>query len=238
MIIDARFNGPPDSGNGGYCCGRFALNLHADPTLASEVTLRSPPPLNTPLQAVAVGEAIEIRDADQLVATVGTTTVDFKPLPAPNMHMAKDAENRYPGFENHPFSGCFVCGPERAEGDGLRLFPGSLDAQAAEAGPVCCHWQPSKDLGDEAGNIKPEFVWAALDCPTYFGAYSGRGMVLAVLGRQAVKLLETSLPVNEPYTIQSWLGTTDGRKSTSFGALYREGGECVALCRATWVELQ
>ena len=36
------------------------------------------------------------------------------------------ASATYPGFSAHPFPTCFVCGPERAEGDGLRLFPGRL----------------------------------------------------------------------------------------------------------------
>lgn len=238
LRIDSRFNGPPNSGNGGYCCGRFALSLQADPLQASEVTLRAPPPLETELQAVAVSDGMEIRDGDTLVARVQPGTVDFDPLPAPGLPAAKAAESRYAGFVGHPFTTCFVCGPERSEGDGLRLFPGSLAEPAQGGEAVACHWQPSPDLGDDQGNLKPEFVWAALDCPTYFGAFNGRGMVTAVLGRQAVRLLRTALPVDSTYTLQSWSVDTDGRKSTSLGALYAVDGECVALCRATWIELQ
>jgi hypothetical protein len=44
VIIQSRYNGPPGSGNGGYCAGVWATNcgLTAD---ALEVTLRMPPPL-------------------------------------------------------------------------------------------------------------------------------------------------------------------------------------------------
>lgn len=238
LVIDSRFNGPPDSGNGGYCCGRFALQLQGDPLQACEVTLRAPPPLETELQATAIADGMEIRDGDVLVATAGPAEVDFDPLPPPGLAAAKTAESRYAGFVGHPFATCFVCGPQRSEGDGLRLFPGSLAEPAQVGEPVACHWQPTPDLGDGEGNIRPEFVWAALDCPTYFGAFNGRGMVTAVLGRQAVKLLQADLPVDATYTLQSWSVGTEGRKSTSLGALYGQDGQCVALCRATWVELQ
>ncbi len=45
IIIERRFCGPPDSGNGGYTCGRLAN--YVDGT--AEVTLLRPPPLERPL---------------------------------------------------------------------------------------------------------------------------------------------------------------------------------------------
>ena len=47
IVIDRRFRGPNDSGNGGYSAGRFALAHGGD---VVEVTLRLPPPLETPLE--------------------------------------------------------------------------------------------------------------------------------------------------------------------------------------------
>jgi hypothetical protein len=52
IIIDKRFCGPPNSGNGGYVCGRLARHIPG----AAEVTLRAPPPLDTPLDAVATND--------------------------------------------------------------------------------------------------------------------------------------------------------------------------------------
>ena len=47
VMIPRRFNGPPDSGNGGYSCGVVAALLDAP---AVEVTLRAPPPLERELR--------------------------------------------------------------------------------------------------------------------------------------------------------------------------------------------
>src|SRR5579864_5465241 len=45
VTVPARFCGPPDSGNGGYTCGLVAKELGG----VVECTLRSPVPLETPL---------------------------------------------------------------------------------------------------------------------------------------------------------------------------------------------
>jgi hypothetical protein len=42
VVIDKRFRGPRDSGNGGYSCGALAGFLEGQ---AAEVTLRLPPSL-------------------------------------------------------------------------------------------------------------------------------------------------------------------------------------------------
>ena len=41
VVIEKRFCGPPNSGNGGYVCGLLAAHIEAD----AEVTLLAPPPL-------------------------------------------------------------------------------------------------------------------------------------------------------------------------------------------------
>ena len=236
LIIDPRYNGPSDSGNGGYCCGRFAHDLDPDPLQAVEVTLRKPPPLDTALHSVTVDDGIEIRQGMELIATARRSVIDFEPLSAPDLTRARQAESRYIGFKHHPFPNCFVCGPKRHQHDGLRLFPGMLDPSPNADNAVACHWQPFAALADDSGFLRPEFIWAALDCPTYSGAFAGRETgPTAVLGRQTVRCLRAQLPRDQTYLIQSWLLASDGRKYTSAGALYCEDGECVALCKATWV---
>ncbi len=49
IIIDKRYCGPPNSGNGGYVCGRLARYIPG----GAEVTLRAPPPLDKQLDVVA-----------------------------------------------------------------------------------------------------------------------------------------------------------------------------------------
>ena len=46
IVIENRYCGPPDSGHGGYTCGRLANFIHG----VAEVTLRRPPPLNKELR--------------------------------------------------------------------------------------------------------------------------------------------------------------------------------------------
>ncbi|MCJ9705122.1 hypothetical protein MOV74_28970, partial [Bradyrhizobium sp. SHOUNA76] len=55
IIIDKRYCGPPNSGNGGYVCGRLARHIPG----GAEITLRAPPPLDTPLDAIAIGMLID-----------------------------------------------------------------------------------------------------------------------------------------------------------------------------------
>lgn len=53
VTISRRFCGPPNSGNGGYVCGRIARHIPG----AATVRLLSPPPLETELRIIGVGRA-------------------------------------------------------------------------------------------------------------------------------------------------------------------------------------
>ena len=55
LTLPARFNGPSESANGGYTCGRVAALLGAD---VASVSLRSPPPLERPLDVVREDERV------------------------------------------------------------------------------------------------------------------------------------------------------------------------------------
>src|SRR6267154_1295695 len=65
VIIDKRYCGPPNSGNGGYICGRLARHIPG----GAEVTLRAPPPLDRPLDVAAMDDGSwELRDGAAVVA--------------------------------------------------------------------------------------------------------------------------------------------------------------------------
>lgn len=81
VTIERRFCGPSDSANGGYACGVAAAQL-PDGQGPIEVTLRSPPPLDTPLEVERAGERTLLRQRDQLVAEVVRTSLTLDP-PAP-----------------------------------------------------------------------------------------------------------------------------------------------------------
>lgn len=65
VFIEGRFNGPPNTGNGGYVCGLVANLIDGD----AHVMLRQPPPLDTPLSADQDDDGtVRLLDGKTLVA--------------------------------------------------------------------------------------------------------------------------------------------------------------------------
>jgi hypothetical protein len=230
ITIARRFCGPVESANGGYACGVAAAQLPAGPGTI-EVTLRSPWPLETPVDVERADDRAIIRDRGQLVAEVVRTAITLEP-PAPvSFDDATAASRGYPWFEGHPFPRCFVCGPERAAGDGLRIFPGAVAGRSVAAAP----WIPDPSASGDGGRVSPEIVWSVLDCPSWFGmscfhAWEGRPL----LGRLAVEIRARPV-VGDRCVCVGWLVGRDGRKAHGGSALFSDGGELLALGRATWI---
>jgi hypothetical protein len=232
VLIARRFRGPPDSANGGYACGVVAGLLAGGDV---EATLRSPPPLERELVADRGEGRAAIRDGDAVVAEAVATALALEVPPAVGFEDAERAARRYPWFEGHPFPGCFVCGPERSSGDGLRILPGAVDGREVAAAP----WIPDASLAAADGLVAPEIVWAALDCPSWFGMCcfhpwrEGR----ALLGRLAARVVQRPR-VGEPCVAAGWFLGRDGRKMTLGSALYGDDGAVRAFARATWIALK
>src|SRR5262245_62169013 len=70
VTIGSRFCGPPNSANGGYACGVVANCVEGK---AVEVTLKSPPPLDTPLTVERAQDLVLLRHGELLVAQGGNT---------------------------------------------------------------------------------------------------------------------------------------------------------------------
>jgi hypothetical protein len=228
LTISSRFNGPPESGNGGYVCGAFAVALEA----AVRVRLLAPPPLEVPLDVAAEPSAgaFTLRDGTRVIATAVADRLTLE-VPAPPPYVqAVDASRHYAGFCDHPFPGCFVCGPHRRRGDGLRIFPGRL-----ETGIVAAPWLPGDALGSTDGKVPVEFHWAALDCPGYFAIASGRQpMLLGEMQAQVDRLVR----IDETCTIIGWKIGSEGRRHYAGTAIFDGNGELCARARATWVDLK
>jgi hypothetical protein len=230
LLIERRFRGPPDSGNGGYSSGLLGTLMPG----ASEVTLRLPPPIEKPMK-------VEERPGGALVAisaggvVMDAVAVELEPsMPGTvSVAEAEDAASRFEGFHNHAFPACFVCGPERDEGDGLRIFPGDL-----ESGVTAAPWSPHPDFADSSGLVRPEIVWAALDCPTGWATFSAAPDAgLMLLGRLAARILRPA-QVGKTYVAAAWSTGRDGRKHYATGAILSAEGEPVAVSRATWIVLK
>ena len=224
--IASKFNGPPTSGNGGYCAGVLA-GLLEGPAL---VSLRSPPPLDTQLDVRDSGERLEVVHGDTLVMYAhGRSPEGVVPTPPPfetaqqgAMSFAKDT---------HPFPTCFVCGPAREPGCGLRLFAGPVEGFDG----VADVWRPASEFADSTGTVRPEIVWAALDCPSYFAIPGDPG--LAVLGSICARI--DRLPrADERITVIGWHQRSEGRKHTTGSALLTANGELLAQADTLWIQIK
>ncbi|MDX1379757.1 MAG: hypothetical protein R3233_01485 [Xanthomonadales bacterium] len=227
LRIDARFCGPPASGNGGYVCGRVARHLVGD----AAVRLFVPPPLDTPLEMVSDDGVVRLMAGEQRVAEGRAMPLELEVPPAPGAAAAREAATRYAGFEQHSFPTCFVCGPERPVGDGLRIFAGPLPGGS----PVAAPWIPDDSLAVN-GRIAPVYLWAALDCPGAFSvlpAPPGKALVLGELHAHI-----EAVPAPGDHCIASgWAIDVDGRKHHVGSAVYGADGACLAHARATWIEV-
>jgi len=238
MTIARRFRGPPNSGNGGYVCGLLARHIPG----AAEITLLRPPPLETPLTARPAKDGNwELADGETVVAAGRATAVAPADIVTASFAEAAEAEARVlikP--EQHLLPMCFVCGPERAHGDGLRIFAGPLARPPSPHGPaLAATWQPDASLALPDGRVAPEFVWSAMDCPTGYAVSTepatGRlDLAPILLGRLALRVDNLPAP-GERCVVTAWPTGRDGRKRTAEAALFGGSGTLLAAARATWI---
>ncbi|MCX2933521.1 hypothetical protein ORI20_24925 [Mycobacterium sp. CVI_P3] len=227
VIFGARFNGPPGSANGGYACGVIAARVPAD---LVEVTLRRPPPLDTPLLVEQAGPTYQVRPAGGEVVAVAKPVDEPVDAVPPVLDIPADAPIALADAV-HPFRGCFTCGPDREPGDGLRIFAKRLAGQSILAD----RWTPDESLADDDGVIRPEIVWAALDCPGGWAAFGRIPGGVAVLGRMTARIDRRPL-VGEPCVVVATSDWHDGRKIGAKTALYTAAGELLAAARAVWID--
>jgi hypothetical protein len=228
LVISSRYCGPPKSGNGGYVCGRVAATIDG----AASVRLTAPTPLETELRLERSNGAVTLLHGSSVIAEAKAAAVDLVPPRAPSYAQAESAARRYLGFTRHLFPRCFVCGPERSAGDGLRIFPGSLDADGTVAAP----WVPDRSLANAAGVVGREFLWAALDCTSGFAVLpipQGRAIVLGELSARIVG----DVGADDKCVVVGWPLRIEGRKRFSAAAVLHASGELAAVGRATWIEV-
>ena len=223
VVIDRRFNGPPNSANGGYTCGLVgtAGQGAGGPRVAAQAatawmcrccagakttarfrcsaaTTSSPRPCPAPSQAQAP--------------------------PAPTVEEAEIATRRYVGFAHHRFPTCFVCGTARD--DGLRIYAGHVGDGPLIASP----WTPESD--------DPLFAWAVLDCPSAYAIESvDHRAQIVVLASLTVELRERPR-AGERHVVAAWPVGSDGRKHHSASALYDAAGRVLAVADSLWIELR
>jgi hypothetical protein len=221
LTVGRQFQGPANSGNGGYTAGLLAGALLWEG--AVEVTLRKPPPLEAPMQ-VDVGAPAALRFGDHVIATA--TPAELAPgaeHPVP-WDTAVAAEPSYSGFVEHPFPGCFACGVDRNKLDALALHPGWV-----ADGVVAAAWEVQPWAAE-----RPEVCWAALDCPSGWSIeLVGRP---AVLGRITAQVLAAPA-AGERCVVVGQFVSREGRKAFARATLWGEGGSVLARAATTWIEV-
>lgn len=237
LAVEPRFRGPPHAANGGYLAGLLAAYVpqpglehgarYLDDRTAVTVMLRAPTPLDVPMAVDMGGEGVRLRHGDVLEAEARHGVLEAEPVPAVPYAVADEATVAYRGRESNPFGGCFVCGLERAPGDGLRVQAGPV-----REGVVAAPWVPDASLC-ERGRVRVEFVWAALDCP---GAWSLDGAARVLLVTITGKIDEVP-EVDERCVIMGAVLGRDGRKSFTTATLYDEDGRVLARVRHVWITI-
>ena len=232
LVIPSRFCGPPGSGNGGYVGGRIAAYVDGPAT----VTLRQPPPLATPMPVERIGKgAVRIRHGRTLIAEA-SSSLHSPALEIPGGVSFAEA-NTVAGpahyYTDPVFPDCVVCGTARRPGDGLRIFPGPIPGRPMWAAP----WTPDTSVSDAQGTVRPEMIWAALDCPSGIAAAEAAGLAgdtAVLLGQMTASL--AGLPMaDDQCQVVAWPAARDGRKLRAGSALLGPGGKVMAAARSVWL---
>ena len=226
LVVPHRFRGPARSGNGGWTAGALAGLLDGEALGRTvRVTLRQPPPLDTPMP-VTGGTAHD--SAGAVVAVAEVVDDALTPVAAVDLDTAQAASVSYAGLRGHPFPTCFACGTGREPGDGLRIFPGRVPG--GSPGSVAAPWTPDPSLA-------PDWLaatWAALDCVG--GWTSDLEERPLVLGRMTARV-DTLPATGEPHVVVGEARGTEGRKTSTAASLYASDGRLVGTAEHVWIAI-
>jgi hypothetical protein len=248
LIVPARFCGPPSSGNGGWSAGAIAAlagedcpDDHARPWPTVTVSLLAPPPLDTPLGVSSGDDGGVVASYDgRPVLRARCTHDDLAEVEPVDPGDARAAMASYHGLEGHPFPTCFSCGTGRAEGDGLRIFPGRVADQEGLA-RVAATWTPARSVAEDFhayADGRPRaslpVTWAALDCVGgWAGDLEDRLMVLARMSARIDSLPE----IGEEHVLVGLGRGREGRKAWTSSTMYDADGRVVGTAEHLWVEV-
>lgn len=220
ITIATRYEGPPGTANGGYVAGLLAATIGP----SARVRLEAAVPLATPLLLRAGDGEAWLSLGDQRIAVAHAdpgpaAPVDGVPFAVAERAVAADAAD-------HPFPGCFVCGP--ASVDGLHLHPGLVDSGST----VATTWKP--DPG-RTGLDAEQLMWAALDCPAGIAAMEPG--VSAVLGTMTGRIARPAVS-GETLVVVGRRLAVDGRKLFAASALFAADGDAVGWSESVWIVVE
>jgi hypothetical protein len=198
----------------------------------TEVTLRRPAPLSTALRVDCHEESALLCLDSMILAEAKRAEVTVDVPDPPSFTVAEAASRGYLGHVRHPFPSCWVCGTTRAPGDGMRIFPGPVKGTKM----VASIWTPGASLAPSDALVRPEFLWAALDCPGGWAAVTDVPPRPVVLGRIAARI-DRPVQAGIPYIVTAWKIATEGRKHRVGSAIFTAAGVSCATAQATWIDV-
>lgn len=228
IIVEARFRGPPHSGNGGYVAGLLAR--HAGGSRA--VMMRAPVPLDTPLELDLSAEPARLlRDGTRIAEAMSADPAALPAVPpAPSMAAATAAGEQAVCY--HPI--CFCCGDKLAPDEGLRVWTGPL--ADAPAGHVAGVWTVDPAFVGADGFAPEEHVWAAIDCPGFYAWVAFEGRHGALTGTMQAEVLERPR-AGERCIVLAWpIEQVSERRRTSGVALFGADGRLMARALQVWIK--
>ncbi|MFT5100420.1 MAG: hypothetical protein ACI9CE_001147 [Flavobacterium sp.] len=239
VVVKNRFRGPPQSGNGGYVGGLFSKAIDPSGKGDVEVTLRSPIPLDTPL------ETNQLDDGSATITHGETLIAQMKPViwemdvPAPpswldveavakeSLAYSSNINELLPGRRGfHPI--CFCCGVEHDTG---------LQVCVASVGDlVAAIWKTKQDWGLTDGLLPIEYLWTAMDCPGQF-AYMEKGIRTGMLGRITASVNERP-KAGEDLLVTAWTILVEGKKHFAGAAIFDRQGKLYSKAKTVWIGRQ
>jgi hypothetical protein len=228
ITIDPRFNGPPNSANGGYACGRLA----AFTPQPAEVTLRRPVPIGVPLRVERHEGQATLHHEEELIAEARAAALSLKVPAPPTFEEAQQAAENYLGYKRHSWNTCFVCGTAHPTKSSLQVRPGLLAGRDVVATP----WVPPAWAADSEGRVEPAFLWAVLDCPGEWAALGAQHRSI-VLGRLTAEVTP-GIRAGERCVVIGWPLKHEGRKSFVGTALFDSSGALRGRGHAIWFEVK
>ncbi|MFP5487141.1 MAG: hypothetical protein ACLGHQ_02395 [Acidimicrobiia bacterium] len=232
--IGARFQGPTDSGQGGWTAQRFLQAMGVDRPMT--VAIRAAIPLEVDLSIVRHDDRSELVGPDGTTIMAATAWepafADTEPI---TIDEGRAARHRFLAtVDEHPVPSCFSCGRLP---DSMGVHAGPLDDGTDR---FATDWTVPDWAVHDDGRVDPGVVWAAIDCCAAWWVGWSRERRVALTVQYAVEEIHPLEP-GATYALVGWAGDRDpewdGRKRHAASAAFDTDGRCVARSVSLWVSV-
>jgi len=234
IVIEWRYEGPPNIAHGGYTGGVMAECLDGETV---EVTMRKPTPMDKPLILDASRpDVVLLYDGDTLLNEARPAELELDLPEVISLDQARKASLRH--VTEMPYPNCFGCGSGRSESEGLHLRSGPVEGRDL----VAIDWIPPAAVAGvpEGQDLPKRLTWAAMECPCARAMELGglrQPDELIVLGRLTTRV-KARPKVGRPCFFMGWPIGREGRKIELAGTMHDEEGRVLVMSKFTFITLK